>query len=662
MTPRSLTITNFGPFVGRQVFTFPSEPGLYFLWGENREEPRLEANGAGKTKLWEALVWCIFGKTSRGLKAGDAANWEAGKGTSVEFVFEVEEPAWMQYTCRRTWGPISWTLTNGFGDEFDLAKDSNPLLAALRLEMTAFLNCVLMAQGEPMFLDLKAEAKASLFAEVMQLDRWIEHAKKASRMAGDQDLVSRRLERELAGVEAQLEQLEGAPLDKLFDDWAEGRARRRQGIEQEYARLIEDDDRLAAEIAQAQKLEDEAREALKEAVKGSDARRVAVKDKKQLVDECLRSADRLKDRVGRALDDLKFWREHDRCPTCGHEPSDEEVSAHRHDHEAEAEKLERELKAATANLRQAEQALRSAQEAQEGAYLAADRALRRVDDLSARKRDLQRQREALGKRLDELEDQDEAVAAEVNPYAALLDQQDESRQELRRGRSRLQRQLDDSDSQYRLLQNWARWFKEIRLNLIGQALTELEIEVNSCVNALGLIGWELRFEVDRETKSGGMQRGFNVAVRSPHNTKPVPWEAWSGGEGQRLRVAAQEGLANLIRSRTGCPLNLEVWDEPTQWMSGQGVTDLLESLRARASAEGRQIWIVDHRSLHYGGFTGSAGVIKEKQGGSRFDLTGLYISQHEQPASAASDPPHDVRRPRTRTRRASQPTQEKDAP
>ena len=80
MTPVSLTITNFGPFRETQKFEFPREPGLYFMWGENQHEPRLEANGAGKSKLWEALVWVIFGKTSRGLKAGDAANWEAGKG------------------------------------------------------------------------------------------------------------------------------------------------------------------------------------------------------------------------------------------------------------------------------------------------------------------------------------------------------------------------------------------------------------------------------------------------------------------------------------------------------------------------------------------------------------------------------------------------------
>jgi DNA repair exonuclease SbcCD ATPase subunit len=131
---------------------------------------------------------------------------------------------------------------------------------------------------------------------------------------------------------------------------------------------------------------------------------------------------------------------------------------------------------------------------------------------------------------------------------------------------------------------------------------------------LGLIEWELGFQVDRETAKGTLQRGFNVAVLSPHNTKAVPWEAWSGGEGQRLRLAANMGLADLIRSRTGTTLNLEVWDEPTQGLSPRGVADLLESLAQRARNEGRQIWIVDHRSYDFGGFAGTATIVKSQSG------------------------------------------------
>jgi len=174
--------------------------------------------------------------------------------------------------------------------------------------------------------------------------------------------------------------------------------------------------------------------------------------------------------------------------------------------------------------------------------------------------------------------------------------------------------LDTSERKRSLYSYWVRGFKEVRLGLIGEALIELEVEANSGVEALGLRGWELRFQVDRENKGGGVQRGFSVGVKSPLSVGIVPWEAWSGGEAQRLRIAAQMGVSDLARSRTGVDIPLEVWDEPTAGLSPGGVDDLLEALRARAIAEGREIWVVDHRTHAFGGFDGGATIIKTPSG------------------------------------------------
>jgi len=165
-----------------------------------------------------------------------------------------------------------------------------------------------------------------------------------------------------------------------------------------------------------------------------------------------------------------------------------------------------------------------------------------------------------------------------------------------------------------MLKMWSRNFKEIRLQLISEALDQLEIEANNEIMALGLVNWELQFDVDRETKSGNLSRGFTVNVLSPHNDEPVPWESWSGGEAQRLRIGAQAGLSNLIRDRTGADIPLEIWDEPTQGLSKEGVLDLMDCLAARARREDRQVWVVDHSELGYGGFDGIATIVKTDQG------------------------------------------------
>lgn len=540
MVPVELRITNFRSFRGTQSFRFPRGPGLFFMYGENRAEPRLGANGSGKSSVWEALTWVCFGKTSRGLKAGDAANWEAEKDCRVELDYEVTDDqhdgAWMLYTLTRTWKPITWKLTNAFGDSWDLTKDdSNIFTSHLRLGFEPWLHSIVMAQTEPMFLDLKPTEQAALFSEVMGLNRWIEYAEKAGKLATETDREVRRLEREAANIGGRLEQLLRTSVQEQITKWKAEHTATLIEIEKDY-------ENVSRRLAPAKQQELDLRQA--EAV----------------------ARQRLNHLTSHQQAGAR------KCPECGQAlPSTERT--------------------------------RELLQAQDDVADAAVRARQALNEITRLEHELER-----------LDQEHDHHSRTENPYTQLQAQQDRERRELLDDKRWVTERLDDLQGRYNLLQMWVRWFKEIRLAQIGDALRELEVEVNSCCNELGLVGWELLFDIDRETKKGSIQRGFSATVRSPHNERPVPWEAWSGGESQRLRVAGQQGLADLIRARSQTPFDLEVWDEPTQWMSEEGVLDLLNSLEERAKRQRRQIWIVDHRSLGYGGFNGTVGVIKTQEG------------------------------------------------
>jgi energy-coupling factor transporter ATP-binding protein EcfA2 len=121
-------------------------------------------------------------------------------------------------------------------------------------------------------------------------------------------------------------------------------------------------------------------------------------------------------------------------------------------------------------------------------------------------------------------------------------------------------------------------------------------------------------DVERETKSGTVSRGFNVFVRSPDSADAVPWEAWSGGETQRLRLAGTMGLMDLIADRVGRQPTMEVFDEPTDRLSGDGIDDLVTLLSSRAKLEQKRIFLVDHRSLDAGRFDGQLRVVYNEHG------------------------------------------------
>jgi len=70
-----LKLFNFKSFFGEHVLEFPDGVGLNYIYGVNNVDDGLYANAAGKTTLFDALTWVLYGKSSRGLKGKDVISW-----------------------------------------------------------------------------------------------------------------------------------------------------------------------------------------------------------------------------------------------------------------------------------------------------------------------------------------------------------------------------------------------------------------------------------------------------------------------------------------------------------------------------------------------------------------------------------------------------------
>src|SRR5271168_3491885 len=82
---QSTYIKNFRSFKNEYV-TFTNSNGLILLTGKNDQEPRLGANGAGKSSLFESVVWCLFGSGTKGAKTSSILAWNQ---TQVEVLTEI---------------------------------------------------------------------------------------------------------------------------------------------------------------------------------------------------------------------------------------------------------------------------------------------------------------------------------------------------------------------------------------------------------------------------------------------------------------------------------------------------------------------------------------------------------------------------------------------
>jgi DNA repair exonuclease SbcCD ATPase subunit len=82
--PIKLKIKNFLSYE-KQTFNFNSN-GTYLITGINLDDSNSPSNGTGKTSLIEALIFCLTGKTFKGLKGDDVIR-DGEKSCSIEFYF-----------------------------------------------------------------------------------------------------------------------------------------------------------------------------------------------------------------------------------------------------------------------------------------------------------------------------------------------------------------------------------------------------------------------------------------------------------------------------------------------------------------------------------------------------------------------------------------------
>lgn len=81
MELEEILIENFGT-IERIKLTL-NTPGMTLITGLNKDAPRADSNGAGKSLLLDAICWCLWGQTVRGLTTDDVVRRQVGQDCCV---------------------------------------------------------------------------------------------------------------------------------------------------------------------------------------------------------------------------------------------------------------------------------------------------------------------------------------------------------------------------------------------------------------------------------------------------------------------------------------------------------------------------------------------------------------------------------------------------
>jgi DNA repair exonuclease SbcCD ATPase subunit len=465
---------------------------------------------------------------------------------------------------------------------------------------------IILGQKQDLFFDLKPSAKLDILSETLQLDRWEERSKRARER-------TTQLETEQSSVVfhmAQLDKDKAATLETIADlkekvaAWEKERSQADMKREDEQERLTK---ALADTIKESgtydlqyDRAETELRAIRKDLLKKANE----LDDLNELLVKAVTKHHALK----REYDDLKQAAESDICPTCNQTIADHREHARVAKARLREVKAKRDLAHDRAIVRETQiELLRKAitiqRNAEEAFGSASDQAKDYLDHCTTRVSAIKQQIAVLKAQTRE---------DEVNPYADSLAR---ARDIVKKSKAALAESEDVVNKLARRITRTKYWidgFKQVRLYLLQETLEELQEVTQNLLPSMGLSGWIVEYAIERENKAGNVTTGLTVTILKPGMSKAVRWEAWSGGEGQRLLIAGALALSEVLLRRAGIECDLLVLDEPTRHMSREGVMETVDHLIERG--RNAQIFYCDHAAIENSRFASVITIEKDETG------------------------------------------------
>ncbi|MBW4658398.1 MAG: exonuclease subunit SbcC [Drouetiella hepatica Uher 2000/2452] len=170
------------------------------------------ANGAGKSSLLEAIAWAVWGE-SRALTEDDVIHLGSTEAL-IDFIFQCRQQTYRiirsRYRGQSSTLEFQIQTPDGFRSltEKGVRATQQIILQHLKLDYDTFINSAYLRQGRADEFMLKRPTdRKQILADLLKLDRYDELAEQAKEKARQFKAELTLLERNVAGITTQLEQV-----------------------------------------------------------------------------------------------------------------------------------------------------------------------------------------------------------------------------------------------------------------------------------------------------------------------------------------------------------------------------------------------------------------------------------------------------------------------
>lgn len=602
---KSLSATDFCLF---ETLYVPLERlGLVWLCGTNHDTDAATSNGSGKSTVFKALGWCLYGKALDG-EDGDKVIHEGKKRATVSVRLE---GGWEVERSRSKGSPRLILRKDGTPVDAGKKELQERIDRIIGADWDTFRSVALYGQDDrrrfarPTTTDQDRKAVLHHILRTGELETAREVMKgEAARLRGEVD--GRQIT--ITTLRHQMNEHDPKALKVEADEWER---RRNQRVKAHKRLAQEHKERAKAIQAEASALP-EVKKRLKAAKQRRTDARAAEREWINLSAEVRRSEAGLKalddqieaaaEHVNELQDAIDRTKRERTCSACGQKIPPAKIREQVAQLRATREKRAEEYKAKSAEIDVARAKL-AEQKAQLAARLAGIEDTGALDDeieeLQERRAKLDQTRERAMSELraahTEVE-QARAFASEDNPYLQQLSKARERRKECRERIKLLKQEIREFNTELAHAEFWIRGFGPSGLPsfMLDSAMPLLTERSNEYLDTLSDGSITLEFSTQKELKSSKGE--FRDKIDISWEIEGVEGYAPSGGQWKKIDLAVDFALGDLAETKTAAGMNLLCLDECLDGLDAAGrerVLKLLHELRSRRDT----IFVISHDDL-----------------------------------------------------------------
>jgi DNA repair exonuclease SbcCD ATPase subunit len=615
-----LEIQNFLALTNAKVNL--SDRGLVLIQGDNQADTSADSNGVGKSSIPEALEWCWFGETARGVSGDDVINRDAKKDC---FVKSVAIDGHITYTATRhrkhKTGKNTFTLKSFDGvKEVDLTKGTEKLtqevaIGIIGCSLDVFTASIYAGQEKMPDLPSMTDKNLKVIIEEASGASLLEGAYRMARKDHDDALKALevvRIEHDKADTQEGFLRAQVHSAKSQLGAWAGEKTVREQKVRDEISAVLPHLRRVKEDLEKFDKalieagiadcdskiglVQEEQRglAALDKTLNDARAYEIAYANEKQMHEQA-------KLRAEKSLEQI----EHQvgcPCSSCGRPLTAAELGTAKSKATEQFQAYDKALADAITKLAGQTDNVKLVQAARDEfaasmtdiSTVAAQRSV--FERQLATVNDLLRHQTSYANTARSWRDQLLAIQAETNPHHATVERLEKELAAAETKTAELKKKIAEEEVNVALEAEVVKIYSPagVRAHILDDVTPFLNAQTAKYLTILSDGNIEAIWTTLTPDSKGVMKEKFTIEVTNA--TGGGLFKGLSGGEKRKVRVATALALQDLVATRATKPIDLFIGDEIDDALDSSGLERLMQILEEKARERG-SVFVISHNEL-----------------------------------------------------------------